>query len=391
MISMLKFYTKFSDSPSLAQIPCAYLIPKKFYAASEAGCEGLPWDNIYTKYWNDSESILQLVPLSDADIVVLPYDWYWYRGPHWLNRIPKSLAEAVKEANMTVYQQALSVGKPVILFFSGDRSHEPTPFAEAITFREGIYLSRSEPQDYCMPAFFEDIALQVPETVSGKRIGCVTMREKNPIPTIGFCGFAPAPQFFDRFSDIVYQLFIFLYQRRFDTSPHYGERLRYRALKALNAGDKISTNFIVREDKSVFLGNDNQQIKARQEFICNMATSDYVLCCRGSGNYSYRVYETLCMGRIPVIIVTDSQFPYAFHVDWRDYCLFVEHTDLQSVSERIYEHYNKFSAHAYYEQQLACRHFWENYLSPQGFFKHLPLHFNNEVSDRTQHKQSIDA
>lgn len=376
---MLKLYTEFSQSPALAPIPCVPLIPAQLYRASETESEDLPWKNKFTKYWNSFESIVQFVPLADADIVVLPYDWYWYRGPHWRSKMPKPAAKAVEEVNMAIYQQALSVGKPVILFFSGDRSHEPTPFTEAFTLRDGMYASRSGHRDYCKPAFSEDIADQVLETVPGPRVDSVTLREKKAKPTIGFCGFAPTPEFFDRFSDMVYYLFMLLHQRSLDPSPHYGERLRYRAIKALDASDAIDTNFIVR-DKSVFLGaNDNQKIKARQEFIHNMASSDYILCCRGSGNYSYRVYETLCMGRIPVIIDTDSQFPYTFHINWRDYCLLVNPADLESIGEQIYEHYNQLSADDYYERQLACRNLWKDYLSPQGFFKHLSLHFKDEV------------
>lgn len=227
-----------------------------------------------------------------------------------------------------------------------------------------------------MPAFSEDIACQIPETIPGQRVGLIPLRKKGASPTVGFCGLAPSPKLKNRFKDVIYSLFMLLNQGRFDTSPHEGERLRYQALKILNASTAITSNFILRE-KSVFLAAGNaSKTNARKAFISNMATSDYVLCCRGSGNFSLRIYETLCMGRIPVVIETDSRFPYDFCTDWRKYCVFVERADLKSIGERIRAHYDNLSVDAYREQQLAGRQFWEDYLSPQGFFKHFALHFN---------------
>ncbi|MEL7062905.1 MAG: exostosin family protein [Bacteroidota bacterium] len=289
-----------------------------------------------------------------------------------------SVAKAVEETNMAVYQEGLSAGRPVVLFFRGDRSHEPTPFTEAITFREGLYVSHKGVRDYCMPAFSEDIAYQVPNTVQGQRRNSLTFREKNNKATISFCGLAPKPKLNDYFKDYFYYLYTFLRQGYFDVSPNYGERLRHQAIKLLHKSETINTNFILR-DKSVFLGNPDPIYKrqTRQEFIQNIVNSDYVLCCRGSGNYSYRVYETLCMGRIPVIVSPDGQLPYEFHIDWKDYCLFVEETNLQSISELICEHYDALTPDAYQERQLACRKIWEDYLSPEGFFRHLSLHIDN--------------
>jgi len=45
-----------------------------------------------------------------------------------------------------------------------------------------------------------------------------------------------------------------------------------------------------------------------------MARSKFVLCPRGVGRGSYRVFETLCAGRVPVIVSDDWQLPDG--VDW---------------------------------------------------------------------------
>ena len=60
----------------------------------------------------------------------------------------------------------------------------------------------------------------------------------------------------------------------------------------------------------------NKQL--RFEFIRNILSSDYTLCFRGSGNYSLRFYETLCLGRIPLFINTDCKLPFEDEINWRD-------------------------------------------------------------------------
>lgn len=389
---MLKFYTEFSTSPVLAKIPYVPFIPRQLYvplseqtpelSKNKNRHEKFSWENKYNAYWSKAlESIVKPVQLIDADVVVLPFDWYWFRGQHWLPNKQYPIAKAVRQVNTSLYKKALSAGKPTILFFKGDRSHEPTPFAEAITFRESIYASKKQPLDYCQPAFSEDIARQTYGDLQKQPSESLVLREKKEKPTIGFCGFSPVPGASDLITDLAYQLYSLLSTRHFDVSPHYGEQLRYRAIKLMNSSTDVDTNFIVR-DKSVFIGNSDlsQKKRFRQEFIDNMVNSDYVLCCRGSGNYSFRVYETLCMGRIPVIVAPDSLLPFESHIDWENYCLIVQESDLQSISQRVVQHYSSLSRDAYLEMQVACRKIWETYLSPQGFFSHISLHFNHLIS-----------
>ena len=41
----------------------------------------------------------------------------------------------------------------------------------------------------------------------------------------------------------------------------------------------------------------------------------FTFCYRGAGNFSYRFYETLMMGRIPILVNTDCVFPFEDKVD----------------------------------------------------------------------------
>lgn len=119
---------------------------------------------------------------------------------------------------------------------------------------------------------------------------------------------------------------------------------------------------------------------ARREFVRNLRESDYGLCVRGSGNFSFRFYETLCMGRIPVFVDTDCVLPLDFDIEWRDYCVWVEADDVGRIGDRILEFHESLGEAEFEERQHACRRLWETHLSPEGFFASFHRHFERTVS-----------
>jgi hypothetical protein len=109
--------------------------------------------------------------------------------------------------------------------------------------------------------------------------------------------------------------------------------------------------------------------------VRSIVDSDYVLCARGIGNWSYRLYETLSLGRIPVFIDTDCVLPYDFAINWRDYCVWITRSEVSTIGERVAEFHESLSENDFVERQHACRKLWEDYVSPQGFFSNLYRHF----------------
>ena len=107
-----------------------------------------------------------------------------------------------------------------------------------------------------------------------------------------------------------------------------------------------------------------------EEYVRNMVESDYALCLRGGGNFSYRLYESLCCGRIPVIVDTDLILPFPDRIDWRSLSVWVERTDIDRIDARVASFMTvslqKTSLH--YSANAAT---WQRYLSPEGFFQTL--------------------
>ena len=140
---------------------------------------------------------------------------------------------------------------------------------------------------------------------------------------------------------------------------------RKKILNSLKKGKNIKTNFNMRSTFAVGSLGLNKQ--SRLEFIKNILSSDYTLCYRGSGNYSLRFYETLCLGRIPLFINTDCKLPFENHIDWRDVCLWVEFKDITYLSDIILDYHNSLSEKRFIEKQVYCREIWVKYLSKDGF------------------------
>ena len=139
---------------------------------------------------------------------------------------------------------------------------------------------------------------------------------------------------------------------------------------------RLEADFVLRRG---FWGGASQAPSslrhARDEYVRNMLDSDYVLCVRGIGNFSYRLYETLSMGRIPVFVDTDCVLPLEFDVDWREHCVWVDESEIDQIGDRVLEFHESVDDDEFEERQHACRDLWAKRISPQGFFASFHRHF----------------
>jgi glycosyltransferase involved in cell wall biosynthesis len=72
------------------------------------------------------------------------------------------------------------------------------------------------------------------------------------------------------------------------------------------------------------------------EYTRTLARSDFTLCPSGFGRTSFRMYEALAMGSIPVYIYKDTPWlPYQTQIDWNRCALLVERRDIGTVPSLI--------------------------------------------------------
>ena len=147
----------------------------------------------------------------------------------------------------------------------------------------------------------------------------ISIRFKKPKPVIGFCGHATSNritythQFINYFIANAGRL-INNYKRK-DIEPFFQSAYeRFKVLKSLEFEKDIETNFIYRKKYRGGFIDDLSRQRTTYEYYNNIKNSDYIICIRGTGNYSIRLYETLMMGRIPIFLNTDCILPFRNHI-----------------------------------------------------------------------------
>lgn len=119
-------------------------------------------------------------------------------------------------------------------------------------------------------------------------------------------------------------------------------------------------NFTIR---STFYHHTGQvNINTRREYCSNISNNLFTLCIRGAGNFSYRFYEALCMGRIPILIDTDTALPFENILDWDQYIIKIKEEEINQLPSKISN--CKINT-------INIRRMWEEYLSPEGYTKNF--------------------
>ena len=111
-------------------------------------------------------------------------------------------------------------------------------------------------------------------------------------------------------------------------------------------------------------------------FYKNIQSNPYTFCLRGAGNFSIRFFETLAMGRIPVIIDTDNRLPLHTIINWNRHCVFTNGDDF--VTDLINFH-KCISPLEFKMIQKNNRALWENYLTRENYFIQIHSIIQNEV------------
>ena len=145
----------------------------------------------------------------------------------------------------------------------------------------------------------------------------------------------------------------------------------YQRAKILQTFEKSAncvTNFIFRNQYRA--GTENRD-QTTLEYYNNILNSDYIVCIRGAGNFSVRLYETLMMGRIPIFVNTDCLLPLEEKIDWKKHIVWVEWEDRNNIVAIVSDFHNKLSDEDFQNLQLSNRKLWKETLSINGIFNML--------------------
>lgn len=289
--------------------------------------------------------------LQDAQFAILPLDMEYYV----LNKKEGLILDFI--------QKAKEAGKEVITQTNGDFGITPR-VKDVIVLRQNGYQSKRLPKQYALPSIFADPLQEYCHTDS------IILRDKGEKPVIGFDGLAQVSfmkNLFDVMRTGLLNIKSYFGLSIYDTNVLYPTTLyRTRALNVIERDERLIANFNKRSKYKAGARNEQEGRKLTQEFYDNMIESDYIICVRGLGNFSKRLYETLAMGRIPIFINTDCILPFDNIIDWRKYCVWVEESQLERMGEIVYQFHRSLTNEQFREKQQACRRLWEEHLSGNG-------------------------
>ena len=107
-----------------------------------------------------------------------------------------------------------------------------------------------------------------------------------------------------------------------------------------------------------------------QDYAEELRDSKFVLCPRGIGPSSHRLFEVLCAGRVPVILSDEWVPPPG--PDWERAAIQIPEADYERIPEIVRQHESDWQ-----ERRLLARKTWEDWFDP----KVLPLRILEGIED----------
>ncbi|MCL6294680.1 exostosin domain-containing protein [Jejuia spongiicola] len=288
--------------------------------------------------------------ISDCDIVVFPIDYSsFFKKRNAFNKLNKA---------------AKKNQKPIWLYTSGDYGFT-VYIANSYNFRLGGLNSKLHNSTVIIPSFIND------PYQSNLKESFSTLKKKNK-PNIGFVGHAQGGLLKYIKEYLSYMKTNFnrkLKQNKIDFQPFYPSSIKRKEyLDLLLISNKIEAQFVLRKKYRAGVKTIEDKQKTTQEFYQNIYNNAYTFCIRGAGNFSVRFYETLAVGRIPVLLNTDCRLPLSDIIDWKKHCVILDVTKKESLEEQILKFHNSKGEDEFETIQKNNRNLWETHLKRESFF-----------------------
>ncbi|MBI87307.1 MAG: hypothetical protein CMG63_04420 [Candidatus Marinimicrobia bacterium] len=331
-----------------------FLLVRPFFSKSG-------WTQFGDKFrdWSLIEEESKLVSnVNIADVLLIPFEINYY--------FDNNLSYLLKKYN----NNCKNLGIQAFGYISGDFALEFPYYSNITYFRMGGFKSKLNKNNKGFPAALSDY--------NKRKFGTekIKIRSWSNIPTVGFCGHATpsaSTYFFQTIKIFAENVKRFIndpfcknYEKYFQSAYH-----RYQILKNIEKTDKIFSNFIFREKYRDGAKTKKHREVSTYEYYDNIINVDYVVCLRGTGNFSIRLYETLMMGRIPIFIDTDCILPFYEHINWEKHILIVSWSDRFQIPDILKEFHDGLGEQDFKKIQIENRKLWLQKLQPRWILNNL--------------------
>jgi hypothetical protein len=280
-------------------------------------------------------------------------------------KVTKEDVQFAKDKLTQMSAFAKQFNKPLILIFYRDPSYK-IDIPNVVVFRTSLYKKERGSNEFGMPAIVTDLLLQHP----------FQPILKSANPSVGFRGqSAPLKLPFTAqlrltTNELLQQLHIPASVEMFYNRGYIARRSAIQScLKntQITAEITITTPFDIENKNSNLL------------FEENILNNQYSLAVSGHGNYSFRLYQILSAGRVPLFIDTDCVLPYEEFIDWKKHLVWVDEHDAKNADKILLDFHHTIHPDDFVTMQESNRKLWEQYLNYTGFFSNLKLYFERLV------------
>lgn len=253
--------------------------------------------------------------------------------------------------------------KPVIAFYLRD-SEKPLPLENAIVFRSSLTRKGRQRNEFAYPAngrsFPEHLLREFPEFLSW------TER-----PKVGFRGQSVAMRL--PFKTAV-KTGINGFLQQVGVSYKLATRFNFGYLQRRNAIRKLAGSSEIDFDWQLTSVADTYLEESRPAYIRNIFNNQYSLCVSGHGNYSFRFYEVMAAGRIPLFVNTDCVLPLEEIIDYKKLVVWIEDQELSRTTATLLTFHRKHNGHLLKEKQAEIKNTWQTYFQGNNFYRYLPVY-----------------
>ena len=305
---------------------------------------------LYGRWINEVKFVSSL---KESDVVVLLYEVGYYFKRNELDLLKKMNAAAA------------SANKITICWTKGDEGITPS-LQHFHLYRMGGYRSKNKGNQFLVPVFIED---PLPKYFNNQ----LPLHNKTNMPVVGFCGQGKAgvaKNAIDIYRNIKKRFLKLLNKYHLDLESLLSSTFRRsQILDHLEKSSLVTTNFIRHKKYRAGLTTKESREESSRIYFKNMAAAQYVVCYRGAGNFSVRLYETLASGKIPVVICSDNNLPFEEEIDWNKFIV-VPARKWKDTAKIIFDFHSALSAEEFVALQNHARHIYEEYISYKGFMTH---------------------
>ena len=304
---------------------------------------------------------------ADADFFVYPTHYqvaYDYTAVDFAQHgIASEIQPLIQQRFAALDALAGQYKKKIITVYIRDNA-KPLPSEHAIVFRTSLTAAGRQRNEFAFPANGRPF----PDLITKELPDSLPWTEK---PKVGFRGqsiplklpFRPAIK--NSINELLWKMGS---EWQLKTKFNYGYLYRRNAILKLMQSNELDFDF------SITSVSDIHHPDARQAYIANLFNNHYGLCASGHGNYSFRFYELLAAGRIPIFINTDCVLPLEEIIDYKNKVVWLEKNEVNDIVRRLIDFHLLNKGQLIIEKQQDLKKIWTKYLGENQFYKYIPFY-----------------